>query len=172
MTAQQLAERCAELGVPIHRTTITKIENGRPRFDLGELIVLAAALDVAPVALIYPHLPDGEVERLPGDRGSSAAAVWAFTGEHDQPDESPPGDLNRLLKLARDRYRKLVQMEQADELLFRLAERGHEISKADFSLLRELIDEANELERQMEEIPGSVLSRGYRAAPTPVNGDD
>lgn len=54
MTAQQLAQRCAEIGLPIHRTTITKIENGRPRVDVGELVVLAEALRTAPLVLLYP----------------------------------------------------------------------------------------------------------------------
>ena len=65
MTAQQLAQRCAELGAPIHRTTITKIENGRPRFDLGELIVLAAALSTTPVthAAIRPQGQENSVSK-------------------------------------------------------------------------------------------------------------
>ena len=66
MTAQQLAERCNELGAPIHRTTITKIENGRPRFDLGELLILSVALDIPPALLVFPQYPDeGFVEVVP-----------------------------------------------------------------------------------------------------------
>lgn len=175
MTAQQLAERCADLGVPIHRTTITKIENGRPRFDLGELIVIAEALDVAPVALIYPHLPDGEVERLPGDYGTSAAAVWWFTGEHDDANEPPPGDLNRLLKLTRDRYKKMAQMETADHLLGVMLEEareaGRDLSRQHLAFLNGLIEETNEIERQISYIPGSKHSmRGHDAVP--IESDD
>jgi transcriptional regulator with XRE-family HTH domain len=78
MTAQQLAERCKDLGAPIHRTTITKIENGRTRFDVGELLILAAALDVPPLVLLYPDLPGGDVEIIPGEPGSSwDAYLWA-----------------------------------------------------------------------------------------------
>ncbi|MCA2303189.1 helix-turn-helix transcriptional regulator [Mycobacterium intracellulare] len=78
LTAQQLAERCRDLGVPIHRTTITKIEGGRSRFDLGELLILAAALEVPPMVLLYPELPGGEVELIP-DRPASSwdAYLWA-----------------------------------------------------------------------------------------------
>lgn len=168
MTAQQLAEHCAELGVPIHRTTITKVENGRPRFDLGELIVIAEALGVAPVALIYPHMPDGEIERLPNEFGTSAAAIWWFTGEHDDPDEPAPGDLNRLLRLTRDRYKKMVQMQRVDDLLFLLAQRGQDIGRSEFSLLNELIDETNEIERRISEIPVAKLGDRGRGVPIRV----
>lgn len=80
LTAQGLAARCRELGVPIHRSTITKIEGGRSRFDLGELLILAAALDVPPLALIYPGLPDAEVETIPGVVQSSWDAYRWATG--------------------------------------------------------------------------------------------
>lgn len=88
MTAQRLAERCKELGVPIHRTTITKIENGRPRFDLGELLVLAAALEVPPALLVFPGYPDQEVEQLiPGLNASSDSAVDWLAGQSLLPAE-------------------------------------------------------------------------------------
>lgn len=81
MTAQRLAERCRQLGVPIHRSTITKIEGGRSRFDVGELLILAAALQVPPMVLLYPELPDGEVELIPDHPGSSRDAYLWATGE-------------------------------------------------------------------------------------------
>lgn len=81
LTAQQLAERCRELGAPIHRTTITKIENGRSRFDLGDWLILSAALDVSPIQLLYPDMPDGIVEFLPGETGSSISAAMWVSGE-------------------------------------------------------------------------------------------
>lgn len=79
MTGQQLAARCADLGVPIHRTTITKIEKGRPRFDLGELIVLAAALNTSPVLLMYPGPFGRSVGILPGRSVTDIDAVQWFS---------------------------------------------------------------------------------------------
>jgi transcriptional regulator with XRE-family HTH domain len=81
LTAQQLAERCKELGAPIHRTTITKIEGGRSRFDLGEWLILAAALNVPPVVLLYPDMPDGQVEIIPGETDASFVALGWVTGQ-------------------------------------------------------------------------------------------
>ncbi len=81
MTAVQLSARCEELGLPIHRTTLSKIEKGRSSFDLAELIILARALNVPPLELIYPDLPDGMTEVWPStDARSIDAAQW-FTGE-------------------------------------------------------------------------------------------
>lgn len=55
-SAQQLAERCADLGMPeLDRSTIANIENGRrQRVGVDELLVLALALGVAPVHLLVP----------------------------------------------------------------------------------------------------------------------
>lgn len=88
LSAQGLAERCAELGAPIHRVTISKIENGRGRFDLGEWLILARALDVPPMALLFPALPDGQVEMLPGVVQTSWEAYRWATGM-DDPSATP-----------------------------------------------------------------------------------
>lgn len=57
-TQAELAERVRErTGYPISRVTITKIERGEGRAEntpLQEILVLAAALDVAPVHLLAP----------------------------------------------------------------------------------------------------------------------
>ncbi|WP_272865886.1 helix-turn-helix domain-containing protein [Mycobacteroides abscessus] len=83
MTAQQLADKCAELKVPIHRTTITKIENGRARFDLGELLILAAALELPPMSLLLPNILE-TVEVLPGKEVGGATALGWFIGAGSQ----------------------------------------------------------------------------------------
>lgn len=66
MSAQALADRCAELGLPIGRVAITKLENGiREKVSIAELLVLAAALEVPPVLLIFPVGREKAVEVLP-----------------------------------------------------------------------------------------------------------
>lgn len=159
MTAQQLAERCKSLGVSIHRTTITKIENGRPRFDLGELIVLAAALEVPAVALIYPDLPDGEVEVLPEQWISSIGALLRFTGEMEA---DPGSDLGRLAQLSRERFIKKVRHAAALDFV---DERVKNASDADAEQISEQIfavidkaDELRDLNRRIREIPGSTVN--------------
>jgi transcriptional regulator with XRE-family HTH domain len=55
-SAQQLADRCAELGMPdLDRSAVANIENERrQRIGVDELFVLALALGVAPVHLAVP----------------------------------------------------------------------------------------------------------------------
>ena len=48
----QLAERVSELGFPLERTQISKIENGRTNVDVEKLLALATALDVLPDRLL------------------------------------------------------------------------------------------------------------------------
>ncbi|UCZ89865.1 helix-turn-helix domain-containing protein [Gordonia sp. WA4-43] len=81
VTATQLAERTAALGLPISRSVISDLETGRKRsLDVGELIVLAAALRVPPMQLLYPDLPDKHVDIVPGYGTESAKAAAWFAG--------------------------------------------------------------------------------------------
>ncbi|TXH18680.1 MAG: XRE family transcriptional regulator [Mycobacterium sp.] len=90
LSAQQLADRTAELGYPLSRSQIANYESGRKKnLDVAELIVLAAALNTSPVCLVYPGPYQDAVELLPNqERGKYHAAQW-FSGE-DYP--LPDGD--------------------------------------------------------------------------------
>jgi hypothetical protein len=80
-SAQWLADRTAELGYPISRAQIANYESGRKKgLDLAEFLVIAAALDTAPVTLLYPGPYDQSVEMLPGlETPQFEAAQW-FSG--------------------------------------------------------------------------------------------
>lgn len=84
MTVQALADRCEELGLPLGRVTITKLERGmRQAVTPGELMVLAVALRVSPVELLYDvKQPDKTTEILPGAGVSTASAALWFTGRY------------------------------------------------------------------------------------------
>ncbi|MFC8429874.1 helix-turn-helix domain-containing protein [Streptomyces sp. NPDC057253] len=71
LSAQQLAERCAQIGMPIQRSVLANLESGRrTTVNVAEVLVLAHALKVPPGVLIFPvghvtHtevLPDGATE--------------------------------------------------------------------------------------------------------------
>lgn len=82
MSAQALADRCSEIGYPIVRNTVANLENGRKNeVSLAEVMILAEALRVPPVQLIYPNVPEGETEYLPGRTTLSWHALKWFTGE-------------------------------------------------------------------------------------------
>lgn len=81
LSAQDVADRTAELGHPVNRSAIAAWENhGRgDRLMLGDAIVLAEALRIPLAALLYPHMPDGDVEVLPGLTTDSYRAMTALT---------------------------------------------------------------------------------------------
>lgn len=99
MSAQALADACAAFNFPIGRGTIAKLENGgRESIGVHELVVIAAALGVPPVDLLFPgaletrHLneraeevPEPTVEYFPGDTIAGRTAWQRFVG----PDGGP-----------------------------------------------------------------------------------
>jgi transcriptional regulator with XRE-family HTH domain len=79
LTAQQLAQRTRDLGYPVSRVAISKIEGNlrAGKLDIAELLVLAVALEIPPALLLFPTFPDGTVELLPGSRPSTLKArAW------------------------------------------------------------------------------------------------
>lgn len=61
-SAQELADKVKELGGRLDRAAIAKIESKTRNVSLDEALLLAAALDVAPVHLIFPLDDDRAVE--------------------------------------------------------------------------------------------------------------
>lgn len=84
MSTQQLADACAALGWPIKRTVLSNLESGyRETITVPELMVLARALEVPAIQLLYPLGSESEVEILPGRTVSTEAAMLWFTGWYD-----------------------------------------------------------------------------------------
>lgn len=83
---QELADRCTELGYPMRRTTLSNLESGlRKSITLHEVLIIAAALGVPPVMLVFPGLPTEPVEYRPGVTIESWPAARWFTGEYGDP---------------------------------------------------------------------------------------
>jgi transcriptional regulator with XRE-family HTH domain len=83
LTASELSRRTAELGYPISRGAIAKIESNvrSGKIDVAEVLVLAAALDIPPVLLLFPQLAtDGGAVVLPGLMTSEDEAVRWMSG--------------------------------------------------------------------------------------------
>jgi len=79
LTAVQLAARTEELGYPVSRVAITKIENNARsgKLVVAELLILAAALEMPPMLLLFPTYPHGRAELLPGRQAPVRdAATW------------------------------------------------------------------------------------------------
>ncbi|SBT91373.1 hypothetical protein GA0115233_10305 [Streptomyces sp. DI166] len=90
LTAQALADRCAGLGLPMDRTVIAKLEKGtRQTITVGELVVLARALNIPPVQLLFPLGRETETEIFPGESVGTWEALKWFTGEQELIPTSP-----------------------------------------------------------------------------------
>jgi transcriptional regulator with XRE-family HTH domain len=87
LSAQAVADRCADLGMPsLTRQVIAFIENGRREsVSVAELLVLAAALDIPPAELLWPLQNDTHkiFEFLPGQDSTPWAAARWFAGTGD-----------------------------------------------------------------------------------------
>ncbi|WP_231912711.1 helix-turn-helix transcriptional regulator, partial [Rhodococcus sp. EPR-157] len=137
ISAVELSSRTTDLGYPITRGTIAKIEGGHRggKFDVVEVFILAAALEVPPALLMFPEFPDGPVSPVPtSDLSSFRAALWlvgeeTITWQHPDPRFTPEGvaytvrhqsDEEQLFDLARQRG-KAVTM---DDSVFHASEIG------------------------------------------------
>ncbi|MFD0053624.1 helix-turn-helix domain-containing protein [Streptomyces sp. NPDC127168] len=81
-SAQDLADRCEEIGYPVPRNVIANMESGRRAvLPLVEIMVLAKALRISPISLIYPVGYVDEVRQLPYEypRSTWDALQW-FVG--------------------------------------------------------------------------------------------
>nr|WP_090340969.1 helix-turn-helix transcriptional regulator [Mycolicibacterium malmesburyense]CRL70639.1 putative DNA-binding protein [Mycolicibacterium malmesburyense] len=104
MSVTQLAEATVALGYPIHRVAIGKIESGNRlgKLDTSELVILAKALGVDPLSLLYPDMIDGEVEVTPRRFIASVDAVKEFCGR----DEDAHTSLRTYWDYERERERQ------------------------------------------------------------------
>lgn len=105
LTAIELSNRTREIGYPITRATIAKIESNsrRGKFDVAELVVLAAALEVAPAQLLFPNFPDGECRIIPKHLTNARVGwQWLVSSDYEQWDTytSPRTRVTRDLKIA------------------------------------------------------------------------
>lgn len=82
LSAKQLADRCAALGMPIQRSVLANLESGRrATITVAEVMVLAAALGVAPGHLIFPVGYEEDIELLPDQYAPPFGALEWFSGE-------------------------------------------------------------------------------------------
>lgn len=116
-STQWLADRTAQLGHPISRTALSNLEVGRKRaVDVPELIVLARALGVPPLLLLYPAISAGEVEVLPGHRTSSWSAAQWFAGKAPYTGTDETGKVYVDFRAYEDGARLLRLAQQDEEL--------------------------------------------------------
>jgi transcriptional regulator with XRE-family HTH domain len=90
LTASELSRRTVDLGYPISRGAIAKIESNlrSGKVDVTEVLVLSAALDIPPVLLLFPQFStDGFGAVLPGVLAKEDEAVRWMSGQVPLPRE-------------------------------------------------------------------------------------
>lgn len=106
-SAQQLADRCADvIGKPVPRNTITNLENRRrSTITLGEVLVLAAALEVPAVALMLPLGTAVSIEVLPDVEVPVTDALAWLQGDEAPGLPAPRAAASSLMALTRQHQR-------------------------------------------------------------------
>lgn len=111
MSAQQLADRCSEIGMPIKRSVLANLESGRrTTVSISEVLVLAAALDIPPALLVFPVGYEEAQEVLPKAEMEPLQAVDWFSGVSAEPVRDRPFANNTLFLFRR--HRSLVNRMQ------------------------------------------------------------
>ena len=167
-SAKWLESETERLGYRVSRDQITNIENGRRKatVDICELLIIAAALDVPAVGLLFPTLPDGEVELWPDKWMPADDALFRFTGEHGRHGVLPRTDLGRLLRLTRERFAKkleLATMNTGIDRMIAAAKRTRSekriFAAEQITAAAEIAEQIDELNGQMADIPGAVVAK-------------
>ncbi len=123
-SAKWLSDRTAELGYRLSPQVIARLDSGRRagHLEVAELMVLARALGVAPVLLLFPFLLDGPVEVLPGVEAPSGMALRWFTGEDRDSwnlpwlfEDDRTGVAVSPLELVRQYYRTIEEIHQYED---------------------------------------------------------
>jgi hypothetical protein len=175
-SAQWLSDRTAELGYCVTRSVIADLENGRRRYvTTAELCALAWALKVPPIRLLYPELPDGAVEVVPGvEKPSIEAAMW-FSGElayipefPDPKDRQPTTDELQetlashqgaeLVRLARERVTLESQISSLSNVLARMKDQS--VTQSLISQIESAQSRINAINERLRGIHGAVVGDG------------
>lgn len=122
LSAQQLSEKCEELGMPIARSVLANLESGRrANISLPEVLILARALKISPLNLCIPigvadrYFPTPIEEIDPWDAAKWFSGEAPFPGEESGllPDSSGPyapsyNDLTGLFR-QHDQHAEMVR---------------------------------------------------------------
>ncbi len=113
LTGVMLSARCADLGLPLDRNVIAKLENGhRNSVTVDEVCVLAAALGIPPLLLLFGAGTEEAAEVLPGKYAPAFRAALWFSGEGPLPEPGQGPDQGWVvmpLTWYRDHDRRVIE---------------------------------------------------------------
>jgi transcriptional regulator with XRE-family HTH domain len=88
MSQAQLANALTKVGRPMLDTAVSKMERGKRRVDVDDLVALSLALNISPVALLMPPTADLEKVDLTDGFSVSSQTAWLWAAG-----EAPADDL-------------------------------------------------------------------------------
>ena len=178
-----LSARCGELGLPIDRNVIAKLENGhRKTVTLDEVYVLAAALGIPPVMFLFGIGTEETAEILPGEHVPSFAAAEWFSGARPLPypgdaGESPRGWKSEPLSLYRAYEGNAAGQKSCLALAVQVAQQAADVDEPRRSELMNAAQGARDLARQyhdkIQEILEQLANGGWLPPPSaPATPDE
>lgn len=119
LTADVVAEIATGGGYPLTRDMVINIELGRKKsIDVCELLILAEAMGVPGLSLLFPDLVDTLVEVLPNTEKPSGDAALGFCGYLDD-----DGDMKTLFRLHDARRQFEFDPDEAARQMLAMAKR-------------------------------------------------
>lgn len=117
-SALWLSNRTEELGFKVSRSGISPLETGkRQSISVAEWLILAAALEVPPLQLLFPYYPTGEGEVLPGLNEETYKAGKWFVGDVEYKNGRLTTTQNERKALADVAFRQPVEVLRHAEAL-------------------------------------------------------
>jgi transcriptional regulator with XRE-family HTH domain len=130
------------------RTAVSELETGRRKsVSVHDLVILAAALGVPPLQLIYPEQPGGEVEYLPGVTVTSIAAAQHFSGEVPIVKKG----MRRTDTAVMEKSRRWQGLKGKIRLL-RVQSLGEDLAAEDVATLQAATEALSEVESEMDSL--------------------
>jgi transcriptional regulator with XRE-family HTH domain len=165
LSGEALSQRCTALGYPIARTVIANLENGRrPGANVHEVVILARALDVAPLDLIFPAAWMDQVPLLPDAEHDVLAAAQWFAGAGPFPRESWTGSELGPYRAHDERLR---------EYRFRVdAAANAERTNLDADVVRHNREMAEQALIALRAVRDAIRVRGHRMPALPAEIED
>jgi transcriptional regulator with XRE-family HTH domain len=150
----ELSERMRQAGRPVLPSGLHRLEQGKRRVDVDDLVALAVALEVTPVTLLLPPVRSGDVQVTESITAAAKAAWGWLRGRHpltvpEDDDGFAEIEFQRRALPVGERSSPLRTPEQVDELIADLPHMGlDQVTLADaLSWLPEL-REMREAERE------------------------
>lgn len=161
LSAQKLSDRTAAIGHPVSRAVISDLETKRRnRLLLPDALALAEALNTSLATLLYPAMPDGPVEQIPGRLVRSWDAALNLLGVEPLFGDIAPNDENEH-ETGHALVRASAELQDERETLYHLA---HEFETQDRQLDAEgrtaFLKSVTQAQRRVTEVENRIEALG------------